>query len=146
MNYHFVYKKSSSIRDVLFNFYFMRHGSEIWQFSVFKNKYLNKVIPNFYFKCGSFLLNKIIVKGVINDKPITIIFKGNSVKIYFKDELTVIEDTFNSPDELLNAVIEKLTQLKELDLIENPPPPQKQKKDSNSRKKKEKKKGKKKRK
>ncbi|MBR7141765.1 MAG: hypothetical protein IKD03_06415, partial [Clostridia bacterium] len=66
------------------------------------------------------------VKGVINDKPITIIFKGKSVKIYFKDELTVIEDTFNSPDELLSAVIEKLTQLKELDLIENPPlPPQK---------------------
>ena len=109
------------MRDVLFNFYFMRHGSEIWQFSVFGNKYLKKVIPNYYFKCGIFLLNKIIVKGVINDKPITIIFKGKNVKICFKNELTVIEDTFNSPDELLNAVIEKLTQLKELDLIENPP-------------------------
>ena len=138
MNYHLVYKKSSNVRDVLFNFNFMRHGSEIWRFSVLGNKYLKKVIPNYYFKCGSFLLNKIIVKGVINDKPITIIFKGKNVKICFKDELTVIEDTFNSPDELLSAVIEKLTQLKELDLIENPPlPPQN---NSNKRKNKGKKK------
>lgn len=64
--------------------------------------------------------------GFINDKPVKIKFKGTSVKIYFKDEISVIKDTFNSPDELLSAVIEKLTQLKELDLIENPPlPPQK---------------------
>ncbi len=81
-----------------------------------------------------------LIYGFINNKPIKIKFKGKNVKIYFKDELTVIKDTFDSPEELLNAVIEKLTQLKELDLIENPPPPQEQKIDSNSRKKKEKKK------
>ena len=76
--------------------------------------------------------------GFINDKPVKIKFKGKNVKIYFKDEVTVIKDTFNSPDELLNAVIEKLTQLKELDLIENPPlPPQN---NSNKRKNKGKKK------
>ena len=132
-----VYKKETNISKILIEYHFPLNPKKNGYID-FYQRFYNVTTKTMEKPSIPILYAKIEVVGYLNKERIKIKFKGTSVKICFKDELTVIEDTFNSPDELLNAVIEKLTQLKELDLIENPPlPPQN---DSKKRKNKGKKK------